>query len=102
MPGTPDNVRVTYSAFARACAVHSSRCFNASRPIAAWTFGNRSVYCSGNGCSERILSQRNTSGFASINADTHSTGNNEIEKHPRLDEDALQPAHPQPIADPLL
>ena len=52
---------------------------SASSPITACTFGKRSVYCSGSGCSERIFSQRKTSGLASMSADTQSTGKSEIE-----------------------
>ncbi len=79
MPGMPASVRLTYAAFACAWLVHSSRCLSASRPMTACTFGKRSVYCSGSGCSERIFSQKNTSGFASMSAETQSTGNSEIE-----------------------
>ena len=47
--------------------------------MTACAFGKRSVYCSGSGCSDRIFSQKNTSGLASMSADTQSTGKSEIE-----------------------
>jgi len=56
------------------------------------------VYWSGSGSSERIFSHRNTSGFASMSADTHNTGKSEIENTHGLMKHALQPSHQQSIA----
>ncbi len=99
MPGRPRSVSVMSAACACVRAVHSSRYFSASSPMAACAFGNRSVYCGGQRLERPdVLPEVDVRIRAEPRRDPEDRERADRE-HPGADEDPLQLAGEEPLRD---